>query len=251
MRIYSYKFEWNEFQENTEGELKPFKRSDDTDFIYAKNTTYAIRIIGAEDKNRIPLDVNVAIQVVTTNPYNAIFETEGWLNTLSTLVIGHVRDYVGESTFEELSSERKRKSDTREEIEFSDFIQRLNVHAQGVYDKRMRMTGIMKRHGIQIISAKIQTVDIHDEDYAKQFKEATTKAYFATQEALATITDSNAKATAIKNIALAEAERIAVLNGADAKTVALLQSEQLKNLTYLGGNNSILIDPKNQKPEEN
>lgn len=102
--IHTYKLRWTSVQESG----KPVPHEEELSSILLKEKIYAMRIEGAEDKDGIPLDIDLFITLKVVNPYNAAFIGEDYLELVLNRISPLFREYVRNYGFMELSKQEQR-----------------------------------------------------------------------------------------------------------------------------------------------
>lgn len=102
--IHIYKLRWTSIQENG----KTVQHEEELDSILLKEKIYAMKIEGAEDKDGIPLDIDLLITLKVVNPYKAAFVGEDYLELVLNRTRPLFREYVRGFTFMELSAQKQR-----------------------------------------------------------------------------------------------------------------------------------------------
>ena len=200
--VYVYQFEWNETYTNKLGEEKVLPRAEATDFVYAADFTYAIVTESAETNDRLPTDELTLVTVAIRNPYRALFSGEDWMRRITAAINRHVRNFVGNESYMDLISLGKKKEGavpgtTNDRTDFSGPIIKLNTELPDDAATQNSRHGLKGRYGVEIRTADLQTVELSG-DAKKQDQEATTKEYFAKQEAAAILLKGQAEADVIK-----------------------------------------------------
>jgi len=96
--IYLYSFGWTDILEN--GQVQPHDERM-IDYIVLKTTLYYARVPQAEDKQKLPLDVDLVFTVRIINTYKALFRAQNWLEFLVNTMTPAVRDVLTKKTFDE------------------------------------------------------------------------------------------------------------------------------------------------------
>ncbi|MCX6786604.1 MAG: hypothetical protein NTU85_02170 [Candidatus Kaiserbacteria bacterium] len=222
--VYVYGFEWNETQTNKNGDIVLLPRAEATDFIYVADFIYAIRTIGAETRDRLPVDVLTQITIAVRNPYRALFSGEDWMQRITAAINRHVRTFIGSHDYQDLISPKKKigngnepeDEDTVESYwrKFSEPIIELNSELpddkKDSSKKLIPPSGLKGRYGVEIRTADLQTMDLSGDDEEKRKNQAAaTRLYAAEQDAEAERTIGQAKADVIEMIGKKEAAALA------------------------------------------
>lgn len=186
--IYEYEFRWKEWSSKEDG-YKLESRRPLTSFFFVKTFRYASFLQAAETRGNVPVDVKFSLFVRIIYPQIALFRAEDWFLQLDDYVLRKARIYIGEREFDELRTETGESG----KREFSDCITELNSSTSESED------GILKRLGVEIVSAQIVEVDIAGTEEEKQKTlAATTEKYRKEQEGAGIIALGNARAKAIE-----------------------------------------------------
>ncbi|PLX21524.1 hypothetical protein C0584_02255 [Candidatus Parcubacteria bacterium] len=183
--IHEYNFKWNSLKQtdNEEGVkdaggiyYKP--HAEDIKYILLQPDVYYARIQEAEDKNMVPLDLDLTVQCQVVNPQKALFDVQEWLEMVWGLVLPAIRRYVAKSDWEVLAKKTDQESET-----FKDALQ-------------VDLDNIKNRFGIHVSSFQILRVKPGG-SRATMYEEAATKLF-----------EAKAEAKSIKELAKAEQFRI-------------------------------------------
>lgn len=180
--IYLYDFAWTGIAENGEVEAHPKEK---LDYILVKTDVYLARVLQGEDKNLLPLDVDLVLTIRIKNPYKALFWVQAWLETVLNRTEPGVRDRITEDTFERWIGE---------EVDLADRI-RQDLGTKGLLGEFLR------EYGVEVIAIEVRSIN-PPEDYRKD----TIKLFLAQKERDRIVT-----------LADAEEKRIAAVYGAIQK----------------------------------
>jgi regulator of protease activity HflC (stomatin/prohibitin superfamily) len=213
-QIGYYMFDWTEkaIDEKT-NDYKPWHRQALTSFIFVKSFVYWITLTAAEDKDNIPVDLDYLLTVQINNPYKSLYTISNWLNRLSADANNEAKIFVGDSTFEELKSER-RSTSGQNVNDFAKAVSSININLP----TEMGSVGTRESYG-----ATIKAVAMDEVTLAGSEKESIAKATVAkitaqkNAEAAIATAEGNAKAFAIE----AEGRAKAVKTAADAEKYAV------------------------------
>lgn len=188
--IYEYEFRWKEWSSDEDG-YKLESRNPTTTFFFVKTFRYASFLQAAEAKGNIPVDVKFSLFVRIIYPQIALFRAEDWFLQLDDYVLRRAKIYVGEREFNELRTEAG--TDNEGHAEFSLCMTELNKSTSG------KNSGVIKRLGVEIISAQMVEVDVTGtEEEKRKNLAATTERYRKEQEGAGIIALGNARAKAIE-----------------------------------------------------
>ncbi|MFA7151397.1 MAG: SPFH domain-containing protein [Candidatus Paceibacterota bacterium] len=94
--VYWYQFKWQTI--DSLGGLKIHEEGWQ-DYVFLKEDVYYSKMIGVEDKNLLPLDVESIKTMAVINPYKAFFSVENWLKAVDQKTEPAQRDMIGEFSF--------------------------------------------------------------------------------------------------------------------------------------------------------
>jgi len=132
------------------------------DYFLFKDDVYGCKIIGAEDKNKIPLDINLIITAAIVNAIKARFNVQNWYETMMSRIYPYVRDCITKHTFDELI-----KTDIRIDKIIWDRLIEEGIIAE-FYD----------RYGV-----KIRKIEVRNFDPQREYRELTLREYDAEKDA--------------------------------------------------------------------
>ena len=96
--IYGYRLRWTSIRENGEAS----QHDEILDSVMLKDMIYFAEIRGAEEKNKIPLDIGLIITLRVINPYKALFNVQDWLELVLNRIKPLFRERVANNTYDEL-----------------------------------------------------------------------------------------------------------------------------------------------------
>ncbi|MDD4662039.1 MAG: SPFH/Band 7/PHB domain protein [Candidatus Pacebacteria bacterium] len=96
--ILVYRFKWI----NITIENKIVPHDEILDNVILKADMYLLELKGAEDKDLIPLTVKTVVTIRITNPYNAMFEIQDWLEATAQTINSAVRNEIRKDSFHNL-----------------------------------------------------------------------------------------------------------------------------------------------------
>lgn len=175
--IYTYRLRWTSIRQD--GAISPHDEM--LDYALLKDHLYLVKIDRAEDKDMVPLDIELLVTMRVVNPYRAIFRVQDWVE----MVLGRMkplfRQYVAENTFKQLV-ERKQQ-------------------AGGELWERLLKTGEIKlfrnEYGIEVREGGVEMKDITP---PPQYQEAATRKYLAEREKERITVEAEAEATRLKTV---------------------------------------------------
>lgn len=157
--IYIHTFSWTGIAHN--GELKHHKE-EIHDYVMLKDDIYWGKVEKAEDKDLLPLDVELLFTIRIVNPYKALFRVDDWLQTVINRSSPAVRDYITGYTFNELI---KMPEAMGEEI-FKDLKERK------ILDEEFK-----ERYGIEV-----RAIEVKDINPPEEYRKATLAKFEAARE---------------------------------------------------------------------
>ena len=223
-RVYGYKFQWAEIQqkETPEGQegtpgLTVKVRNEVVYSIFAKVFPYMMELKSAETIDKLPVTLRYVLNMRCTNPAKALFWIDNWLAKTQAAANENARNYVGFSTYEELTSETRAKTE-REKRRLAgqqkdpEDLQKNGKRKKGVTGHGMKSfeeimlelnnkiekgTGLKNLYGVTIVTVEIQSVNLEGE-HGRAVSEATTANYVAEQNARAKESSARGTAAALK-----------------------------------------------------
>lgn len=191
--IHIYRFRWTSVTER--GEVKP--REEWLDYILLKDDVYLCKVSEAEDKNLLPLDLQIFLTIRVINPYKAKFAIQDWLETVINRMQPLIRQYVAKDTYENLLP---RRQGIGEEIwnllKDADLI--------GKAEEKPEERGeFINRYGTEV-----RAIEMRQINPPETWRTITLKKYEAEREAEATIAKAKGEMTATVTRAEGEVERL-------------------------------------------
>jgi len=184
--VHVYKFKWTGVAED--GTKKP--KEEWLDHILLQDYVYYAEIMRAEDKNLLPLKVELFLTIRIINPYKARFIVRGWLNALINRMQAPIREYVATKTYEDLSELMKTVGD--------EMLEKL---------KDTDLTGtsgeFYTRYGIDLRAVEVRQIDPPEE-----WRNLTLAPYKAEMEGQARVIQATKESEAIIKLAEAAAKEI-------------------------------------------
>jgi hypothetical protein len=170
--IYTYGLRWTSVEENG----MSVRHEAELDSVLLKFKIYAMKIEGAEDSNRIPLDIDIFVTLRVVNPYKAMFIAEDYLELVLNRTGPLFREYTASYNWEDLISQKQKGENAIwERLEkggmVSTFDDDGNLQKIGEFERDFGVR--IKNRGIEI---KAITPD-------PKYQEAATKEYLAGKEA--------------------------------------------------------------------
>lgn len=79
------------------------KKEEGVDFILASvDYQYGLKVVDAEDKDRLPLTLEVVMTARVTNPYKALFSVSNWFDAVASRQVPYFREYISQHSYEEI-----------------------------------------------------------------------------------------------------------------------------------------------------
>ena len=181
---YIYNFEWTGVSMNGETQHHP---KETLDYVLLKDNVYYAKVEKAEDKELLPLDVELVLTIRVINPYKALFEVQNWLEMIINKIKPAVRDAVSLKEYELLISDT-------------------DAVGKKIY-KRLKERKLLEefkdRYGVEL--GKIGVKDINP---PKEYREETLKKWSAEREKERIAIEAKAEKQRLKTVAEGEALRI-------------------------------------------
>ncbi|MFA5071826.1 MAG: SPFH domain-containing protein [Candidatus Pacearchaeota archaeon] len=149
-KVYSYDLEWKQFSHDE----KVINKSEHLYYVLLKPYVYYIDIKNAEDKTKVPQNMGIVAEMRVVNPYKATFMIQNWYRAVSNLIIGDLRDFIRNKSYEELINPESGKSSLNEMI--WDQITK-NGLAKNIEDK----------YGVRIIKLTVVEIGPADDEYSR------------------------------------------------------------------------------------
>lgn len=218
-RIYKYAFTWTSI--DAKG-LPRVHEEREVDYIFLKKDVYFIRLIEGEDRDGLPLKVDIVLTMSIISPFVALMQTDRWLDAISNFILAEIRSELTKYPYAELINRNASKRGLGEEIYC-----RLNSKPGCAEDQVD--CGIVPQEGSDFeyvekhFGVRIQKLGVAAIDPPAEWRAITLKKYTATKEAEATqvTAEVNAKVTRITADASADAIR----------TIGVANSEQQAETT--------------------
>lgn len=195
--IYRYKFSWTGVDVN--GEIVPHKK-EELDYVLLMEDVYWAKIEMAEDKNLLPLDIELLITMRVINPYKALFRVQDWSEMIMNRIKPLFREYVGNITFDDLIKKKQQRGGE-------------------VYQKLVG-TGLLEEfknlYGVSIEDGGIEIKDVNPTTIpgVPNPREATLRKYIAEKDREKALVEADAEQQRISILADAERRRIKTVYGA-------------------------------------
>lgn len=136
-RIYKYKMTWAKRTELGDRVSK----TEELSRVLLKPYVYDIAYNNMEDKDRMPLNIELAAEVQVRNPYKALFGVERWYRSLLNLTEGEIRKYIGQTFYLDLVSRKETDGKTVDQEIIDRIRTELNVFEEqyGVKVNRIKL----------------------------------------------------------------------------------------------------------------
>ena len=103
-KIYKYNLRWTGIRQDG----TPSSHEEELDSVLLKDFVYYTLIEKAEDKDMVPLNVDLIITARVVNPYKSIFVAHDWLEMVMNRIKPLFREYIANNPWEELKSKKQR-----------------------------------------------------------------------------------------------------------------------------------------------
>lgn len=100
---YIYKFRWSGITE--EGNVQ--RREEWLDYVLLKDDVYWCKVDKCEDKNLLPLEIELLLTIRVKNPYKACFAIQNWLETVINRTKPFIRTHITQKSYDEWIGTRK------------------------------------------------------------------------------------------------------------------------------------------------
>lgn len=170
--IYKYSQRWTSVRENGEA----FSHEEELDSTLLKEKIYHLKLEGAEDKDGIPIDVDILLTGRVVKLYKALFGPHNYLEQVINRTRPLFREYVRHYSFMDLSVQKQRAGgELWERLEKEKMV---NTFDQ---DGKLQELGEFERdYGFRVKDGGIEMKNITP---PKEYQEAQTQKYLAQMEA--------------------------------------------------------------------
>ncbi|MDO8486551.1 MAG: SPFH domain-containing protein [Candidatus Staskawiczbacteria bacterium] len=168
-KVYAYDFTWVKVKFDGTAENRDEKG---VNFVLARDYVYGVKVLKAEDKNSLPLDVLLSATAQITNPYKWLFNVKDGFGAFVGRVSPYVRSFVAQKSYDDLE-----ETNLEHEI-FSQLA--VGRKVSGTITMPGIIDTLRKSYGIHL--RKIEVINI---DPPPEFRETTLRQYTATQNAKA------------------------------------------------------------------
>ena len=198
--LYIYSFEWFGVKGNGEVEHHP---KEILDYIMLKDDVYWMSVENAEDKDGLPITIQIILTLRIVNPRKALFDIQNWLETVINRTEPFVRDFITTDTYLELIKKTERLGSEIEE-KLEDVLKEFK-----------------SRYGVEVRKIEVRNIEPPDD-----YRQDTLRKFLAER-----------KREEVEILASAEAKRIettykAIENFGDlGKLIITLESMEKSNLT--------------------
>ena len=169
-RVYKYRQRWSKLNKDGKKEL----REEVLWQVLLMKYVYFIEVVKVETKNKVPINLGIAIEAEITNPYKAMFVAKDWVHAMESWIEDKARDFVRTESYEEI-------------IAKDDLAIKITDHCAGVIE---RMKNI---YGVSI--TKIAVINIEPAD--KRYEQATLNKIVSEKKKEGTIVDAEAESQKI------------------------------------------------------
>ncbi|MDD3386662.1 MAG: hypothetical protein PHU17_02295 [Candidatus Pacebacteria bacterium] len=169
-RVYKYKQRWAKLNKDGKKEL----REEVLWQVLLMKYVYFIEVIKVETKNKVPINLGIAIEAEVINPYKAMFVAKDWVHAMESWIEDKVRDFVRTESYEEI-------------IAKDDLAVKITDYCAGVTE---RMKNV---YGVNI--TKIAVINIEPAD--KRYEQATLNKIVSEKKKEGIIVDAEAESQKI------------------------------------------------------
>lgn len=222
--IELYRFRWTELKQEEDGTHGLWSRDEPTKFLYVNEHSYVGRLSKAIDKELRLINMDFVIFLQVTNPYQARYTIDDWLEAVMARILKKARDFVGSTNYEDLASETEEEQIGQALL---DYIQK-------------DIEEIQRDWGVQIKRVKMQNVAL-DGDVSAQVQEAMTAKIVAVKTGEATIAAAEAYRTAEEIRADGDAKATKIRGAAINEVPNGLAIEGLRTIEKAGSNGGTTI----------
>jgi hypothetical protein len=181
--IHIYKFRWTGVTED--GKIQ--HKEEWLDYILLKDDVYWCKIEQCEDKNLLPLDLELLLSIAIVNPYKARFKIQNWLETVINRTKPTIRAYVTQYSYEELITRRES----------------LGVELRDAIDRAGLLNEFREWYGVEV-----KKVEVKEINPPKGYREKTIAPYLAELDKRAVIIRAEGEKQATITKAEGERQRI-------------------------------------------
>lgn len=177
--VLVYKFSWTRVTEA--GDIHRHVE-EMLDYILLRDDSYLCEVEKAEDKDLLPLSIQVVLIIKVCNPYKALFLVQDWLETTINIIKPAIRDEIRKDSFQNLVNMAKGGG--------------ANSLGQKIYEELKNngtLSDLETRYGVKVRKIKIKEIDPPEE-----LRSETLKRWSADREAERIVALANANADAMK-----------------------------------------------------
>ncbi|MFA5755307.1 MAG: SPFH domain-containing protein [Candidatus Paceibacterota bacterium] len=169
-RVYKYRQRWSKLNKEGKKEL----REEVLWQVLLMKYVYFIEVVKVETKNKVPINLGIAIEAEIINPYKAMFIAKDWVHAMESWIEDKARDFVRTESYEDI-------------IAKDDLAIKITYHCAGIVER------MEKVYGVKITKIAVISVAPADERYAK----ATLDKIISEKRKEAVIVDAEAEAQKI------------------------------------------------------
>ncbi len=175
--MYAYDFEWTGVKENGEIIHHP---KETLDYILLKDDVYWAKVEQAEDKELLPLEVEIILTIRIINPYKALFNVQNWLEIVINRIKPWVRDAVTHDTYENLIKQPDRIGEE-------------------MYGK-LKDAGLLENEFIARYGVDVRKIEVKEINPPKEYRDVTLRKYTAEQEKKRIVIEAEAEAERLNTV---------------------------------------------------
>lgn len=188
--VYIYNFTWTGVTER--GRIVEHEK-ERLDFVLLKDDVYFCKVENAEDKNLLPLDVELVLTIRVINPYKALFKVQNWLETVKNRIKPFIRNTITLESYEELITKTARIGE-----EIYDTLAR-EENGESILGE------FEDRYGI-----RLREIGVKEINPPENYRQETLKKWSAERERERTLIDADAEAQRRRIVAQGEADRLGI-----------------------------------------
>ncbi|MDD4986957.1 MAG: hypothetical protein PHQ43_14510, partial [Dehalococcoidales bacterium] len=199
--IYLYDFSWTNMTHDGEIQEHPRQR---LDYVLLKDDVYFAKVLAAEDKKLLPLDIGMVLRIRVVNPKKAaISRVENWLETTINLIEPCVRFVLSTDTYENWV---RLKKDLGEEV-----------------FRKLGAEGLVKQlrdlYGVELVSLGVKSYDPTSAESLGELRRATLQKYLAERNREKVLVDADAEKRRLVTVGVGESKRLELVGQGAARGI--------------------------------
>ena len=216
--IQRYRMTWIEwgYPKKSDGTVSttkaPISHDEPISHVLVQSDVYFVKVLSAETKEGIPVDVSFLLTISITNPYKALYRVQHWLEAVTNQTEGTTRVYIGTQNIRELFAPPEGDPSTALPV---GTIGALSETSSEELAKALhsRLENFKERFGVNVELVQIQSIEPAG-DAAAKYRELLTRKYEAEQEAERVRIAADAEAYRIETEAKAKQKAAEMVVGA-------------------------------------